>query len=205
MEATANSGYRAYPAALTNVIAVAAADEWVVDSDMQMQKGIDITAPAEHELTVEKTTVRLEKSNSYAAPYVTARVGNLMRQCAIGNVQEAWGKLYESINYKGIWVCEPDWIEKAWFPEDFRITVLDIEKLHDFLYWQTYYKQSDAVLLLTDCTDNKLEKIHKIDLWLDIKQAQTVEVKIYAEANLRENKKLTGDEKTRYGKFIIWR
>lgn len=98
--ASANSGYKTYPASFSNVVGVAAGERLKTDIHLKKQEGIDVIAPSEHEIIVEGDSYKLIKSNSYAAPYVTAIIGNSLRE-------KSFSFLYQ-ISY-----C-PDWIGAAW-------------------------------------------------------------------------------------------
>ena len=76
--ATANSGYTAFPASFSNVIGVKAKDTFNIDAEGLRDKGVDFAAPSEHKIWFGGNDITLQKSNSYAAPYVTAMAGRLM-------------------------------------------------------------------------------------------------------------------------------
>lgn len=115
--ATSNDGYTTYPAALSNVISVAAGDGFGIDRDMQIQKGIDFNAPSDHEITIEGAAFRLGRSNSYAAPYVTAMVGNLINKNGMMTVDE----IRRSLAPEGtVFIYSPDWIVKAWISPEYK-------------------------------------------------------------------------------------
>lgn len=112
--ASANDGYRTFPAAFTNVIGVVAGDTYCTEEDLQMHKGIDFTAFSEHDIKIKSNFVRLGRNNSYAAPFITALIGNLIQKRNCRNICEVrehlFGKRYELENF----ICYPDWIEFAW-------------------------------------------------------------------------------------------
>ena len=115
--ASSNDGFTTYPASLSNVISVACGDDFCVDENLQMQKGIDFIAPSEHEITIEGASFRLGKSNSYAAPYVTAMVGNLISEKGMMTVNEIRNALAPRSEQ---FIYYPDWIENAWVSPDCR-------------------------------------------------------------------------------------
>ena len=78
--ATANSGYTAFPASFSNVIGVKAKDTFNIDAEGLRDKGVDFAAPSEHKIWFGGNDITLQKSNSYAAPYVTAMAGRLMME-----------------------------------------------------------------------------------------------------------------------------
>ena len=108
--ATSNDGYTTYPASLSNVISVSAGDSFGIDQNMQLQKGIDFIAPSKHEITIEGASFCLGKSNSYAAPYVTAMVGNLINEKGMLTIDEIRMRLAPEGT---AFMYSPDWIEKA--------------------------------------------------------------------------------------------
>lgn len=114
--ASANSGYKTYPASFSNVIGVAAGKVFEVNTDLQRQKGIDFMALSDHEIEIEGSTFRLGKSNSYAAPYVTAMIGNLLKRKFHTDVGSIRRKLLPEIEITTFMYC-PDWIETAWVSE----------------------------------------------------------------------------------------
>lgn len=109
--ASSNDGFTTYPSSLSNVISVACGDEFCVDEKLQRQKGIDFIAPSDHEIIIEGASFRLGRSNSYAAPYVTAMVGNLICEKGMMTVNEI---RHELAPHKEKFIYSPDWIERAW-------------------------------------------------------------------------------------------
>lgn len=90
--AAANSGYTTYPASFPAVVGVAAKDgmgrmgqDW--DGDFaghclksgNIHTGVDILAPAVHSVEIGGKHITTVQSNSYAAPFVTAWVGALLK------------------------------------------------------------------------------------------------------------------------------
>ena len=114
--ASANSGYKTYPASLSNAIGVAAGKKFEVNTDLQKQKGIDFMALSDHEIKIEGNVFRLGKSNSYAAPYVTAMIGNLLKRKPHSDVASIRRKLLPEIEMT-TFLYYPDWIETAWVSE----------------------------------------------------------------------------------------
>lgn len=114
--ASANNNYKTYPASLSNVIGVASGENFGIDMDLQRQKGIDFIAPSNHDIEIEGETVPLGKSNSYAAPYVTAMIGNLLEKESCNNVCRIRRELLPETTEKRFSLY-PDWIETAWVSE----------------------------------------------------------------------------------------
>lgn len=114
--ASANSGYKTYPASFSNVIGVVSSDFFDISKGMLKQKGIDFVAPSNHEVGIDGNCTRLAKSNSYAAPYVTAVLGNIMINESCINVCVARNKLASLRGKEKVYYL-PDWIEKAWISE----------------------------------------------------------------------------------------
>lgn len=108
--ASANNGYKTYPASFSNVIGVIAGNDFETDIDIQKQLGIDFIAPSEHEIISEGGSFKLAKSNSYAAPYITAMLGSALEKEQYGNVCDIRRKLLPDVNFS----YYPDWIENAW-------------------------------------------------------------------------------------------
>lgn len=112
--AAANNGYKAFPAALSNVIGVAAGDKFCVESDIQIHKGIDFLAFSEHEIQIDNELVSLKRCNSYAAPFITAMIGNFIQEKSHKNICEVREQLLLDVFNKEEYICYPDWIEYAW-------------------------------------------------------------------------------------------
>lgn len=117
ISATANSGFTTYPASFSNVIGVEEGERFTFNREMQLQKGIDFIAPSNHVVRIRKNTYQLEKSNSYATPYVTALVGNLIYEKGFMTVDEIRNNLCVESNS---FIYSPDWIESAWITPDYR-------------------------------------------------------------------------------------
>lgn len=111
--ASANSGYKTYPASLSNVIGVVSGETFGMDMDLQKQKGIDYVAPSEHEIMVEGEVFPLGKSNSYAAPYVTAMIAELLEKEPCNHVCRIRRELLPEATEESFFDY-PDWIEAAW-------------------------------------------------------------------------------------------
>lgn len=76
--ATSNGKYVSYPAVFSNVLSVATKNNGYDDIKMKTILGLDVLAESEHELVIEGRNVVAQKSNSYAAPFVTAQAGRLL-------------------------------------------------------------------------------------------------------------------------------
>lgn len=118
--AAANNGYITYPASLTNVIGVMAGTALELDAGEKQMKGIDVLAPSEHKLKAAAVSFETGKGNSYAAPYITALVGNMWTLEEQQWVSQMKKKIYRYGKVQD--VCRdaayvPDWMESAWFPE----------------------------------------------------------------------------------------
>lgn len=110
--ATANSGYKTYPASFSNIIGVASGKEYGTDKNLYWQIGVEFVAPSEHELSIVGNVFKLGKSNSYAAPYITAKVGNILTENADYNVCQIKSRMFLENHMYSVY---PDWIENAWF------------------------------------------------------------------------------------------
>lgn len=112
--ATANSGYLSYPASFSNVIGVAVDSNEYKSFTGNLHLGIDVLVPARQELFMKGETILLQKSNSYAAPYVTALAGKLCLERGIRRVGEIRQGLELAAKEYGIDFLSgslpPDWI-----------------------------------------------------------------------------------------------
>ena len=108
--ASANDGYKTYPASFSNAIGVVAGEAFESETDLQKHKGIDFIAPSDHEIVLEGKTFKLGNSNSYAAPYVTAMIGNFLEKEPYSNVCT----IRSELSTKAGFIYCPDWIETAW-------------------------------------------------------------------------------------------
>ena len=155
--ATSNDGYPTYQASLSNVLSVAAGDRFEIDKDMQLQKGIDFIAPSDHEITTEGASFRLGKSNSYAAPYVTAMVGNLIDKKGMMTIDE----IRMSLAPEGtIFIYSPDWIEKAWISPEYRRIDAEFYFNVDERNLQECMDDIDTLVL---CTHSEMERYGDLD------------------------------------------
>ena len=76
--ATSNSGYESYPASFSNIIGVAAQSPFFRDNLKNLFLGIDVLVESEHTITLCGVASVTQKSNSYAAPFVTAYIGRIL-------------------------------------------------------------------------------------------------------------------------------
>lgn len=111
--ATANSGYTAFPASVSSVIGVRTGDVFGTDDESLQEKGVDFMAPSEHKFQLAGENITLPKSNSYAAPYVTAIIGQLLKEQPVVNVWQIKKRLYQKLGKECVQYV-PDWIEKGW-------------------------------------------------------------------------------------------
>ncbi len=111
--ATANSGFRTYPASFSNIIGVASGTEQGINNKLYWQTGVEFAAPSEHEISIDGYIFTLGKSNSYAAPYITAKVGSILAENEDYNVCQVKSRMFQG---KHMYAVYPDWIENAWFP-----------------------------------------------------------------------------------------
>lgn len=111
--ATSNNGLQTYPSLFSNVIGVIAGDRMFKDEHLYMNIGVDFVAPSEHIIKMGNMYVKLEKSNSYAVPFVTAKIGALEQDLKNFNICSVKYKLL-NWNNKIFRPFIPDWIEYAW-------------------------------------------------------------------------------------------
>lgn len=174
--ATSNDGYTTYPASFGNVISVATGDGLGIDQNMQLQKGIDFIAPSDHEITTEGAFFRLGRSNSYAAPYVTAMVGKLIEEKGMMTIDE----IRKALAPEGYtFIYSPDWLESAWispkykkndaefyFNKDDRslpecIDEIDTLVLCDRSEVEKYYDLGKHIVYIGSENLNPLDKTHR--------------------------------------------
>lgn len=111
--ATANSGYTAFPASVSSVIGVRNGDIFGIDDESLRERGVDFTASSEHKFQLAGENITIQKSNSYAAPYVTAMIGQLLADNPEANVWQIKKQIYKKLGEKCVQYV-PDWIEKGW-------------------------------------------------------------------------------------------
>lgn len=115
--ATSNDGKTTYPASFSNVIGVTVGEDVKVDKNIQLQKGIDFIAPSDHEIEINGVSFHLGNSNSYAAPFVTSIIANLINEKGPLTIDE----IRKHLCGNGIkFIYSPDWIESAWITPDYR-------------------------------------------------------------------------------------
>ena len=108
--ASANDGYKTYPASFSNVIGIAAGDVFKIDINLQKHIGVDFIVPSDHEIVLRGNPFKVGNSNSYAAPYVTAMIGKYFEKKSYSNVYT----IRRELSSKEDFVYYPDWIEIAW-------------------------------------------------------------------------------------------
>ena len=114
--ATSNNGYTTYPASFSNVISVEAGEDFGFTESMQKEKGVDFTAPVKQQYSLGEISFNIPPSNSYATPYVTAMIANLLQEKPSASLTTIRETLYNS---QGIhnFSYKPDWIESAWISD----------------------------------------------------------------------------------------
>lgn len=111
--ATSNIGYTTYPASFSNVISVEAGDDFHFAELAQKEKGVDFMAPVEQEHFIEKAPYGIPRSNSYAAPYVTAMIANILQENSSASLTTIRETICNS-SKENTFFYMPDWIEAAW-------------------------------------------------------------------------------------------
>lgn len=114
--ATSNSGYTTYPASFSNVISVAAGEDFCYAELAQKEKGVDFIAPVKQGRFDEKAPYGIPRSNSYAAPYVTALIANILQENPSAGLTTIRKALCNG-QKKNTFFYAPDWIEAAWISE----------------------------------------------------------------------------------------
>lgn len=149
--ATANSGYTAFPASISSVIGVRYGDTFGIDDESLRDRGVDFTAPSEHKFQLAGENIILQKSNSYAAPYVTAMIGRLLKGLPAANVWQIKKRLYQKLGKECVQYV-PDWIEKGWIDGNVLGSRADV-------YFEMVERAEDAdTVILYDLKE--LEKYH---------------------------------------------
>ncbi len=75
-------------------------------------------------LKIKSNFVRLGRNNSYAAPFVTAFIGNLMQKKNCRNICEVREHLFCEGYRPENFICYPDWIEFAWVSTECRRSIV---------------------------------------------------------------------------------
>lgn len=117
--ATSNSGYTTYPASFSNVISVEVGEDFCFAEYAQKEKGIDFSAPVKQEHFFGKTSIGTPRSNSYATPYVTAMIANILQEKPSASLRTIRETLCNS-QEKRTFFYMPDWIESAWISDKCR-------------------------------------------------------------------------------------
>lgn len=114
--ATSNSKYVTYPASFSNVLGVAIRDKPYNEMMVKTKLGLDVLSPVEQELVIWGKKIVVQRSNSYATPFVTALIGKLFSEEICHNIVEA-KCLLKKYCKEGIDLIyesyEPDWICNA--------------------------------------------------------------------------------------------
>lgn len=145
--ATANNGYKSFPACFSNVISVAIDDTFDVNEKLLRNKGVDFTVSFKHKINIAGENIKISKSNSYAAPYITAKVGEILSENSEYSICQIKKKLYAQRHKKFIQYC-PDWIEVAWISSGKKISKANY-------YFQTIesfeeISQADTIILYSE-------------------------------------------------------
>lgn len=117
--ATSNNGYTTYPASFSNVISVEAGEDFRFAELAQKERGIDFTAHVKQALFLGEMSLGVSQSNSYATPYVTAMIANILREKPAASLTSIREILCNS-QKKSIFYYVPDWIESAWISDKCR-------------------------------------------------------------------------------------
>ena len=178
--ATANSGYTAFPASFSNVIGVKAKDTFNIDAEGLRDKGVDFAAPSEHKIWFGGNDITLQKSNSYAAPYVTAMAGRLMmEQSWINNVWQIKKHLYQKFRGKCVQYI-PDWIEKGWIAGK-------VLKSKAEVYFEVAAKEeADTVILYDKNEFNEYREKHIVYLGNEIAEQPDTQCFFWSRRNRKE-------------------
>ncbi|NOV83455.1 subtilisin family serine protease [Clostridium saccharobutylicum] len=120
--ASSNSGYTSYPSYFSNVIGVANIEDSGIKDDMvrvnNVHTGVDFLAVSQHTIYIEDENIILSKSNSYAAPFVTSQVYNILSHNVNLTLYEVKKTLINQLKKQNeessLFYCEPNWIENAY-------------------------------------------------------------------------------------------
>lgn len=147
--ASANSGYTSYPASFASVIGVIAGDKLEINRTLNLQQGIDFVAPCNYEIENEYGCFPVVKSNSYAAPYITALVGKMILENGFTNIWDIKSRIYEcfcdkkneyTINYT------PDWMTSVWYDGVFRNSMVEPYFNVYFGNYEKYEEYIDTII-----------------------------------------------------------
>lgn len=111
--ATSNSGYESYPASFSNIIGVATHSPFFSDPLKKLFLGINMLGESEHTLKLYGVASVTQKSNSYAAPFVTAYIGMLLMEQGFQNITKLYNMFLPqkepmitiSQNVEPDWIC----------------------------------------------------------------------------------------------------
>lgn len=115
--ASANSGFTSYPASFSNVIGVVEGKKLRTNRILNLQQGIDFEAPCNYEVENEYGCFPLVKSNSYAAPYITALAGKIILENENTTICDMKRKIYNKLcvekeEYNISYIS--DWVTSSW-------------------------------------------------------------------------------------------
>lgn len=113
--ATSNIGFCTYPASFTNVIGISAIENHLQYCRDYIHLGIDTAVFSEHTVNLYDEDFKTPKSNSYAVPYITARIAQKIVKDGIYDIYAL--KRYVSMQSEleiEVGLYNPDWIYKAY-------------------------------------------------------------------------------------------
>ena len=142
--ASSNNEYCTYPASFANVIGVCSGYEFAVNIQEKLSKGIDFVAPSNHEVEIGGVSFRLGKSNSFAAPYVTALVADLIYEKGLMTIDEIRDYLCVK---RDNFVYSPDWIETAWITPNYQKSKAEYYFNEDNRILQECFDHIDTIVI----------------------------------------------------------
>jgi len=151
-----------------------------IDAEGLRDKGVDFAAPSEHKIWFGGNDITLQKSNSYAAPYVTAMAGRLMmEQSWINNVWQIKKHLYQKFRGKCVQYI-PDWIEKGWIAGK-------VLKSKEEVYFEVAAKEeADTVILYDKNEFNEYREKHIVYLGNEIAEQPDTQCFFWSRRNRKE-------------------
>lgn len=147
--ATSNSGYTTYLASFSNVISVEAGGDFGFTESSQKEKGVDFTAPVKQMYSLGKISFNIPPSNSYATPYVTAMIANVLQEKPSASLATIRETLYNS---QGIhnFAYRPDWVEAAWISDKCRKSEAAFYFKHAFGDLDTCKDKVDTLVVMDE-------------------------------------------------------
>lgn len=150
--ASSNTGLMSYPSSLSTVIGVKTLKEQNLDYciNKNIHTGVDILALSTHKIKIFDISFYTPKSNSYATPYITAKVVDILTMNKYLTINGIKNKL---LNKKYFQYFKPDWISKGYI-------IGNIRKTKAQFYFKTTKNIEEADTLIFYNKQEILEKYY---------------------------------------------